>query len=130
MTKKETQATREQGLNKRIGRVIAKKRKACGLTQEQVAEHLEIGTEAFSRIERGLNSPGLFKLYELAELFNCGIESFLIEGSRAMLDQKSYVDQMLTGMTAADRQLIVSIVEKLSGHLSKKKHKDTEGWLV
>jgi transcriptional regulator with XRE-family HTH domain len=130
MAKQAPKEVREQNLHKRIGRVIAKKRKAADMTQEQVAEHLEIGAEAFSRIERGLVSPGLFKLYELAALFNCKIEDLLTEGSRMEPDQTSYVNQMLGGMTQADRQLIVSIVEKLSGHLSKKRNKGSEDWLV
>jgi len=130
MAKRETQEVRKANLQKRIGRVIARKRKAADMTQEVVAEHLGLGTEAFSRIERGLVSPDLFKLYELAELFKCRVDAFLTESSRAELDQISYIDDMLGGMTAADRQLVVSIVEKLSGHLSKKQKKEHEGFYV
>lgn len=75
-------ATKEELINRKIGKIIARKRKAAGLTQEEVAEHLEIGTEAFSRIERGLNSAGILKLYLLADMFGCGVESFFVEGSR------------------------------------------------
>lgn len=109
----------EVAINKKIGNTIARKRKNAGLTQEEVAEGLGLGTEAFSRIERGLVSPGIFKLYELADLFNCGVETFLIEGSRRSSDQASYIDQLLMRNSIADRQVIVSVVEKLSNHLSK-----------
>jgi transcriptional regulator with XRE-family HTH domain len=116
----------EQAVNKKIGRTIAKKRKATDLTQEEVAEHLGIGTEAFSRIERGLVSPGILKLYELADLFDCGVETFLVEGSRRPSDQAAYIDQMLARNSVLDRQLIVSMVEKLSNHLSNKKGRTTK----
>ncbi|MBH1983929.1 MAG: helix-turn-helix transcriptional regulator [Burkholderiales bacterium] len=109
----------ELSINKKIGDTIARKRKIAGLTQEEVAEGLRIGTEAFSRIERGLVSPGIFKLYELADLFNCGVETFLIEGSRRPSDQAAYIDQMLMRNSVVDRQVIVSVVEKLSNHLKK-----------
>lgn len=109
----------ELAINKKIGDTIARKRKIAGLTQEEVAEGLGIGTEAFSRIERGLVSPGIVKLYELGDLFNCGVETFLIEGSRRPSDQAAYIDQMLMRNSVVDRQVIVSVVEKLSNHLSK-----------
>lgn len=113
--------TNEQAVNKKIGKTIARKRMVADLTQEQVAEHLGIGQEAYSRIERGMVSPGIFKLYELADLFDCGVESFLVEGSKRPVDQAAYISQMLTKNTMADRQLIIAMIEKLSSHLSGKK---------
>ena len=126
-------STKEALVNKRIGKTIARKRKIAGFTQQEVAEHFIMGNEAFSRIERGLVSPGIFKLYELADLFKCGVEEFLIEGSRRSTDQAEYIRQMLAKNSVADRLMIVSVVEKLSAHLSKKggkKEEGTEGFLV
>jgi transcriptional regulator with XRE-family HTH domain len=111
----------EQAVNKKIGKTIAHKRRVVDLTQEQVAEHLGIGPEAYSRIERGLVSPGIFKLYELADLFECGVESFLVEGSKRPSDQAAYIAQMLSKNSVADRQLIIAMVEKLSSHLNSRK---------
>ncbi|WP_233139473.1 helix-turn-helix domain-containing protein [Aggregatibacter actinomycetemcomitans] len=54
-------------INKRIGKAIAKQRQQSGYTQEQVAEMLEIGNEAVSRMERGLIMPNVMRLIELAE---------------------------------------------------------------
>jgi transcriptional regulator with XRE-family HTH domain len=113
----------EEAVNRKIGRTIAKKRKAAGYTQEQVAERLGIGNEAFSRIERGLVSPGLYKLYEMAEMFECGVETFLIEGSRRPTDQVEYMQQLMGKLSAPDRQLIVGIVEKLAVRLGKEPRK-------
>jgi transcriptional regulator with XRE-family HTH domain len=113
----------EEAVNRKIGRTLAKKRKAAGYTQEQVAERLGIGNEAFSRIERGLVSPGLYKLYEMAEMFECGVETFLIEGSRRPTDQVEYMQQLMGKLSAPDRQLIVGIVEKLAVRLGKEPRK-------
>jgi transcriptional regulator with XRE-family HTH domain len=112
---------REEAVNRKIGRTIATKRRAAGFTQEQVAERLQIGNEAFSRIERGLVSPGIFKLYEMAEMFECGVETFLVEGSRRPIDQAGHLQQMLAKLSASDRQMIVGIVETLSLRLGGKK---------
>ncbi|VVE48546.1 helix-turn-helix domain-containing protein [Pandoraea commovens] len=123
----------EQLVNRKIGKTIAKKRRIAGYTQEQVAEHLGIGNEAFSRIERGLVSPGIFKLYEMAELFECGVETFLIEGSRRPTDQAEHVQQLLSRLSPVDRQMLVGIIEKLALRIgretrkSKYTHVEAEG---
>ncbi len=118
--------TKEELVNRKIGKTIAKKRKVAGYTQEEVAEHLGVGNEAFSRIERGIVSPGIYKLYQLADLFDCRIEEFLIEGSRRPSDQAEYISQMLAKNVVADRQIIVSLVENLSRHLIRKGKKDDD----
>lgn len=105
----------------KMGKTIARKRKVAGCTQEEVAEYLGIGSEAFSRIERGLVSPGISKLYTMAELFECGIETFFVEGSRRPNDQAEYIAHLIKGMDAKDRALVVDIVERLADRLVVKK---------
>jgi len=119
-------ATKEELINKKIGKTVARKRKVAGFTQEEVAERLGIGNEAFSRIERGLVSPGIFKLYELADMFECGIETFLVEGSRRPSDQSEHLTKLMGALSAPDRQLIIGIVEKLARRLGKGVEKSEE----
>ncbi|WP_038484487.1 helix-turn-helix domain-containing protein [Collimonas arenae] len=115
--------TKEELINTKIGKTVAKKRKIAGFTQEEVAEHLGIGNEAFSRIERGLVSPGIFKLYEMADMFECGVETFLIEGSRRPTDQVEYMTKLLSNVPTTDRQLIIGMVEKLARRFARKDSK-------
>ena len=49
-----------------VGKAIARQRLQSGLTQEAVAEHLGIGMEAVSRMERGVVVPTIARLAELA----------------------------------------------------------------
>jgi transcriptional regulator with XRE-family HTH domain len=124
---------KEELVNRRIGKTIARKRKIAGFTQEEVAEHLGIGNDAFSRIERGLVSPGIYKLYQLADLFKCGVETFLIEASKRPTDQAEYISQMLAKNSVADRQVLVSVLERLSRHMLRKiggKKEADENFLV
>ena len=69
-------------INRRIGRAIAQYRQRSGLTQEQVAEKLQIGNEAVSRMERGLIMPNVVRLLELAEIFDCTAAELLAEHPR------------------------------------------------
>lgn len=128
--------SKEELINQRLGKTIAKKRKAAGYTQEEVAEHLGIGPEAFSRIERGKVGASVSKLFELATLFDCGVETFLVEGSRRTSEQAERMARLLSGLSSADRQLMVNLVDRLAQRLRRDPKKavpedeDTQGFLL
>ncbi|WP_407304056.1 helix-turn-helix domain-containing protein [Acinetobacter sp.] len=104
-------------LFKSIGRTLAQRREAKGLTQEQVAEALQIGTEAVSRMERGLTMPTVQRFAELAEVYECGIDDLLISSSNRASDQAEMIAQILQTLPEADRSMIVEVVKKIAGHL-------------
>lgn len=131
----EPPVSKEELINQRLGKTIAKKRKAAGYTQEEVAEHLGIGPEAFSRIERGKVGASVAKLFELATLFDCGVETFLVEGSRRTSEQAERMARLLAGLSSADRQLMVNLVDRLAQRLRRDTKKstadeDNQGWLI
>ena len=106
--------TKEALVNQRLGKTIAKRRRAAGFTQDEVAERLDIGKEAFSRIERGIAGASVYRLFELADMFEIGIETFVIEGSRRVTEQVELIDRHIKGLSTSDRQLMVQIVERLA----------------
>ncbi|MGN1442232.1 MAG: helix-turn-helix domain-containing protein [Acutalibacteraceae bacterium] len=65
---------------KAIGQRIKRERKVSGLTQEKLAEMLEISTEHLSRIETGSYRPSLLLIEKISEIFNID-ESELMFGS-------------------------------------------------
>lgn len=103
-----------------IGARLARKRQEAGLTQEAVAESLEIGNEAVSRIERGVAAPTLARLYEFAELYGCRVDHLLLESSDREADQAAAIHHQIMGLTPADRQLVSGVVDQLVSHLRKK----------
>jgi transcriptional regulator with XRE-family HTH domain len=104
-------------LFKTIGRALAHRRDARGLTQEQVAEILEIGTEAVSRMERGITRPTVQRLVELAEIYQCGIDELLIASSTRISDQAELISQVLQTLPEADRAMVVDVVQKIAERL-------------
>lgn len=54
---------RSQGVRpcEEIGRILQASRKACGLSQKHVAEHLQVSTRTVKRWERGLCLPAGFR---------------------------------------------------------------------
>lgn len=100
-----------------VSRAIAKRRAACELTQEQVAERLGIGVEAVSRIERGVVLPTVVRLGELADIFECNIADLLTEVSSRATDQANHIERLLSKLGSADRAMVVEIIEKLTARL-------------
>ncbi|MPT00359.1 MAG: XRE family transcriptional regulator [Pseudomonas sp.] len=104
-------------LFKSIGRTLAHRREAKGMTQDQVSEALHIGTEAVSRMERGLTMPTVQRLAELAEIYECGIDELLIASSTRTSDQAELISQILQTLPEADRAMIVEVVQKIAARL-------------
>lgn len=106
-------------LAKRVGKAIARQRQLAGLTQEQVAEHLDIGMAAISRMERGLVVPTIVRLAELAELFGCELTDLLRESSNRPAEQAVLLSQQLSRLNEADRTLLLDTLGGLVDRLSR-----------
>lgn len=65
----------------KIGAFLKKLRKEKNLTQEQLAEQLNVSGRTVSRWETGINMPDISILVNLAEFYNVGIPE-IIDGER------------------------------------------------
>jgi len=107
----------EQMLAMKIGKAISKRRQACKLTQDYVAEQLGIGTEAVSRMERGTVMPTVARLIELAKIFSCPVSDLLMESSNRPADQGTVIAGQIEDLPEKDRIFILEMLEKLTLHL-------------
>lgn len=103
-----------------VGKIIAKHRKEKGLTQEAVAEYLNITIEAVSRMERGTIMPSLKRLQQFADIFECTPADLLTQSSHHLNDQYSYIINLLEGLTEQDRVFIIESIEKTTAYLREK----------
>ena len=62
----------------KIGKFIAEKRKEVNLTQEQLAEKLNISKNAVSKWERGLNLPDVSIMQDLCKILNITLNELFI----------------------------------------------------
>ena len=108
-------------LAKNVGKAIGRQRSQAGLTQEQVAEHLNIGMEAVSRMERGLVVPTVVRLAELAQLFGCELADFLRETSNRPTEQGIVLSQQLAQLDDADRTLLLETINRLVTRFTQSK---------
>ena len=107
-------------LSKQVGLTIAKYRQQSGLTQNEVAEKLNIGYEAVSRMERGIVMPTVERLVELAEIFNCEAADLLTQSSNRIEDQSAQIKLLLSDLGEQDRLLLLDIITKLVNRFKMK----------
>jgi transcriptional regulator with XRE-family HTH domain len=100
-----------------VAESIKRCRDKASLTQDDVAEKLDIGLEAVSRIERGITIPTITRLAELADIFNCTLEDIIGNSSPRTQDQADYIAKLLTTLPTEDRQMVVEVVEKVCDRL-------------
>lgn len=83
-----------------LGMRIADHRKKCGMTQEQLAECMEVSPQAVSKWENDLSCPDITALPRLADLFHVTIDSLLRGEEKQEVrvlstEEKKDIDKML-----------------------------------
>ncbi|MDN4608579.1 helix-turn-helix transcriptional regulator [Sporosarcina highlanderae] len=54
--------------------LIREMRTAMGMTQDDLAEKLEVSRQTIISLEKGRYNPSLILAFKIAKLFNCSIE--------------------------------------------------------
>lgn len=97
---------------KLLGRRIREERMRIGLTQEQIAESINVSTTYVGFIERGERSVTLEKLILLAECFHLPIDALLHEVPNDGPEAKENKMQSVWSQASNDdKDLILSIAE-------------------
>lgn len=101
----------------KIGKFIAEKRKEKKLTQEQLAEQLNISKNAVSKWERGLNLPDVSIMQDLCKILGIALNE-LFAGEK--IDDEKYKE-------VADNNLL-NVLENSSFTLEEKKNFFKRKW--
>ena len=120
MMKLPYQKTQRKAISQWAGAGIARARVQAGLTQDDVAHALDIGIEAVSRLERGVVDPGVSRLAELSELFDCDLTELLAPSSVRPIDQAIAISQEISTLPVEDRDAVVEMVRQLVQLLGRK----------
>lgn len=112
-----------KSLAKRIGRAIAEVRAKRGLTQEALAESLEVEKETISRFERGVVLPPLPRLAQLADVLEVPLDQLIRHTSIRPADQAQILGQHLEDLVPADRELVIRWFSEICQRLAIKSGK-------
>lgn len=86
-------------------------RERQGVTQAQLARSTRKAVETISNIERGVTTPGLHTLDQLAKALHCDITDFFLPEAGKTAEVQT--DVRMTLLSPSDRQLVSDFVDLL-----------------
>jgi transcriptional regulator with XRE-family HTH domain len=99
------------GLGVLLGRNIAARRIALGLTQAELAERLVADTVTISRFERGSHLPSLQRLEKIAEALGMPLAELLSQSTSLCTDQSLLIQGWIAELSESDRRLVLEMVK-------------------
>lgn len=107
----------------KLGGRIADLRRERHMTQEQLAEKLDISVKHCSEVERGLSSLSLDKLDYVAELFDCSLD-YIIHGNPSQDCSLLFPSSMIEIMSSKDESEKAMLTEYLQMYSKLRNHKE------
>lgn len=92
---------------KAIGLKIKERRLSLGITQETIANHLDVNPSHISNIERGRTNPSLSALVKIANFLECSVDYFIGSEYSFLSDkdgEKSLDDEILEKLKYFDAE--------------------------
>jgi transcriptional regulator with XRE-family HTH domain len=105
------------GLGALLGKNIAARRKAPGLTQAEFAEKISAETVTVSRFERGSNLPSLQRLERIANVLGMPLAELLSQSTSLCTDQSLLIQGWIAGLADSDRKFVLDMVQAWSERL-------------
>lgn len=95
-----------------IARRIKTARKLAGLTQEQLAEQIDISTNAVAKLENNLMTASLQTLVNIANVLHMDINDLLCEERPAEEEssQDAFLYGLIRGLSPADKDFIIHVI--------------------
>jgi transcriptional regulator with XRE-family HTH domain len=87
------------------------------MTQQHVAERLQVEPETISRIESGAIVPTLQRLRQFAEVYGCPMESLIGRTSDQAADVAKRLTEELADLAPADRAFVAEQTQALVNHI-------------
>lgn len=82
-----------------LGNSIANHRKAMNLTQEKLAEHLDVSTHYIYEIEKCGKTPSFPMMIRIADLFHTTIDSMLSDNNDVSPKNESELIQLINSLS-------------------------------
>lgn len=102
-----------------IGKQIKQRRRAMGVTQEQLANYLDVNPSHISNIETGRAHPSLIALINIAVFLKCSVDTFIsseygfeLDGVKKTKRAKSALEiQLENKLKACDDKTLEKIIK-------------------
>ncbi len=98
--------------DKQVGRRVKERREALGLTQEELAERIDVAPHFISTVERGISFPRYEKMILLINALETSADSLLCDVlDNASGPRASILSEMLGELPAKEQKRILEVVE-------------------
>ena len=94
-----------------LGRNIAERRIALGLTQAEFAEQIGADSVTVSRFERGTHLPSLLRLQSIADILGMPLADLLSQSSSLCTDQALLIQRMIGDLSDSDRRFVLEMMQ-------------------
>jgi transcriptional regulator with XRE-family HTH domain len=106
---------------KSIGKRIQKYREATGISQEKLAERVELSPIFISTIERGVKVPSLESFVKIANALNISFDLLLSDViSNGYTVKASRFAEQIEGLSQEEQQQVFTVVEAMIKNSKKK----------
>lgn len=98
-----------------IARRIKAARKQAGLTQEQLAEKIDISTNAVAKLENNLMTASLQTLVNIANALGIGMDYLLCESYPTNQEDNTdvFLNGLIDGLSQQDKKFIIHVINGL-----------------
>ncbi|MEF2968392.1 helix-turn-helix transcriptional regulator [Paenibacillus sp. M1] len=101
-----------------LGRRLRQERHKMNLTQEKLAEKIEVSDAYIGQIERGERSLSLDTLVKLANQLGVTVDYLLHDSIEVNDDQfMNQIRQIMTDRSAKEKQLALDVIKLMFAHL-------------
>ena len=104
---------------KAISKKIKDARKISNLTQAELAEKINVSTNAVAKLETNLMTVSLQTLINIVNVLNIDINFLLLDEKTADREKTSrdmFLDSLISNLSQKDKDLIIHIVNGLKIH--------------
>jgi len=102
---------------KEIGQRIQKRRKSCGLKQNELAEEIGISATHMSSIENGRQHPSVYVLLRISEYLNTTPDYFLLGNMRRQNVSQNITDALRL-CKDKDLNLYLNLITLINEHFN------------
>lgn len=96
-----------------LGNTIRKARLAKHLSQEELAEHLEVTPTHIKHIESGHRRPSIDLLFRICRLLNVSIDALIFPENNKSNDTRSKIDRRLGECSDKQLRVILTTLEAI-----------------
>ena len=101
-----------------LGENIKKARKGASITQEKLAEYVDLSAAFISQIERGARKPSLETVYDISVVLKIPVDALLKDvSSTNALSELDKIALLLKNRSSAEIKLASALIETLMNNI-------------